>query len=181
MATRETDPCTTPRRLYSIRPDSGYFDVGVTDDGRQVLMGPWLPDLVAVFFDASGNLVGRESRRPGFLHNRGVVVDGSPVEGSVESLDVNDPRTLASIAAWQGELGFQPATIRVRRFHLDNLGVGIADHPDHLVEILSAPRASDADKENARDSLRSWDADGQFVLRWGEEFWLDDAGEVVAS
>jgi hypothetical protein len=39
--------------LYTIRPDQGYFRCGMTGDGRQVLMGLYCPDLVALFFDTA--------------------------------------------------------------------------------------------------------------------------------
>ena len=32
-----------------------------------------------------------------------------------------------------------------------------------------------------RESMRLWDADGQFVLNWGNDYWLDATGEVVSS
>ncbi len=61
-------------RLYPIRPGQGYFDAGMTGDGRQVLMGLYCPDLVAIFFDASGDLISHEARhlefmRPGLAQN----------------------------------------------------------------------------------------------------------------
>jgi hypothetical protein len=169
-----------PRR-YPIQPGQGYFEAGTTGDGRQVLMGLLAPNLVAVFFDGSGVLIGHESRRLAFLQPSGVIVDGEPIEGTLGSCDIFDERIPARITAWQQELPFRPATIRVRRFRLHELGVGIEDHPDHFGWILDDPQSSDEEKDDVRDSMRLWEADGQFVLHWGDDYWLDDTGEVTSS
>ena len=162
-------------RLYPIGPGAGYFDAGVTADGRQVLMGLDCPEVVAVFFDASGGLIGHESRRLEFLPR------GGGKGGADGVYDINDERIPSRVAAWQADLGFRPSLIRVKPFFLDELGIGITDYPDHFGEILVDPAASDAEKDDVRDSIRLWDADGQFVLYWGNDYWLDDSGAVVSS
>lgn len=53
-------------RFYPIQPDQGYFDVGVTGDGRQVLVDLLSPGLVAIFFDHPGGLAIRISPRLSF-------------------------------------------------------------------------------------------------------------------
>jgi hypothetical protein len=45
----------------------------------------------------------------------------------------------------------------------------------------SAVTLSDEERADVRESMQLWDADGQFVLYWGNDYWLDDSGEVVAS
>lgn len=168
-------------RLYPIRPGQGYFDAGMTGDGRQVLMGLYCPDLVAIFFDASGDLISREARHLEFMRPSGVIVDGNPIEGMVRYYDIYDERIPPRIVAWQEELEFRPATIRVKRFFLGGPGIGIEDYPSHFGEILDDPSVSDEEKDDVRDSMRLWDADGQFVLLWGNDYWLDDSGEVTSS
>jgi hypothetical protein len=167
--------------LYEIQPEQGYFDAGMTGDGRQVLMGLYCPDLVAIFFDASGALISHEARRLEFLQRSGVIVDGEPIEGLVGYYDIYDERIPPRIVAWQEELEFRPATIRVKRFFLEELGIGIEHYPSHFGEILDDPGTSDEEKDDVRDSMRHWDADGQFVLHWGNDYWLDDSGEVTSS
>lgn len=167
--------------LYPIQSGQGYFDAGMTGDGRQALMGLHCPDLVAIFFDASGDLISHEARHLEFLQCSGVIVDGEPIDGAVGYYDIYDERIPPRIVAWQEELEFRPATIRVRRFFLGELGIGIEDHPGHFGEILDDPGASDEEKDDVRDSMRLWDADGQFVLHWGSDYWLDDSGEVTSS
>jgi hypothetical protein len=168
-------------RHYPIQPEQRYFDVGMTGAGRQVLMGLYCPDLVAIFFDASGDLISHEARHLEFLQHSSVIVDGEPIEGMVGFYDIYDERIPPRISAWQEELEFRPATIRVKQFFLDELGIGIEDYPSHFGEILDDLGASDEEKADVRESMELWDADGQFVLYWGNDYWLDDSGEVVSS
>ena len=168
-------------QLYPIRPDQGYFSAGMTGDGRQVLMGLHCPDLVAIFFDTPGALLGHEARQLEFLQRSRVLVDGEPIEGLVGVYDIHDERIPPRLAAWQVEMGFKPATIRVNRFAIPGLGIGIEDYPDHFGDILDDPEASDEEKADVRESMRLWDADGQFVLLWGNDYWLAGDGEVVSS
>ena len=175
------EPLRSETRIYSIQPEQGYFDAGVTGDGRQILMGLYCPALVGIFFDAAGKLINHETRHLEFLQASNVVVDGKPIEGLVRNYDIDDKRIAPRMRVWQKELVFRPATIRVMRFFLTELAIGIADYPEYFSEILDDARASDEEKSDVRDSVRHWDADGQFVLRWGNDYWLDRAGEVVSS
>ena len=67
------------------------------------------------------------------------------------------------------------------QFFIPELGIGIEDYPDHFGEILDDPDSSDDEKADVRDSMETWDADGQFVLNWGNDYWLESTGEVVSS
>ena len=78
-------------------------------------------------------------------------------------------------------MGLRPATIKVRKFFARKPYVGIEDYPAHFGEILSDPEAAEEEKDDVRDPMGLWDQDGQFVLQWGNDYWLDDAGEVVSS
>jgi len=69
----------------------------------------------------------------------------------------------------------------VKKFFLKDLYLGIQDYPDHFGEVLSDPAASEAEKDDIRDSMQLWVQTGQFVLWWGNDYWLDDKGEVVSS
>jgi hypothetical protein len=57
----------------------------------------------------------------------------------------------------------------------------LINYPDHFNEILGDPEASDDEKANIRDSMRLWDDAEQFVLIWGNDYWLDGTGKVVSS
>jgi hypothetical protein len=167
--------------LYTIRPDQGYFCCGTTGDGRQVLMGLYCPDLVAFFFNTAGDFLGHESRHLEFLQRNSVIVDGVPIEGLVANYDIYDVRIAPRFRAWQGELDFRDLTIRVKKFSEPILRIGIEDEPDHFGEILEDPNSSEEDKAEVGESIAVWYGDGQFVLFWGNDYWLDATGEVVSS
>lgn len=71
--------------------------------------------------------------------------------------------------------------IKVKKFFTQQPYIGIEDYPSHFGEILSDPQECDEEKSDIRDSMRLWDKDGQFVLQWGNDYWLNDSGRVVSS
>ncbi len=157
-------------RRYPINSHETYFFfAGRTHDKRQVLMGLLCPDLVAFFFDAGGNLLNVEHRPVSFF------------QGVTPPYDIFDERIPALIDEWQVEMGFQPSTIKVKKFFFQELYIGIEDYPSHFGEILSDPQASEEEKSDIRDSMRLWDEERQFVLQWGNDYWIDESGEVVSS
>jgi hypothetical protein len=171
-----------PERLYPIKPDEGhFFYAGIIPGEQQVLMGLFCPDLVAFCFDAAGNLLCVHSRPLPFLRRSDVLVDGQSIEGLVRPYDIYDERIPQQLDAWQRELQFQPQTIRVKKFSLPELGIRIEDYPDYFDEVFADPRADQEEKDHVRAFQREWEAARQFVLWWGNDYWLDDTGEVVAS
>lgn len=155
--------------LYRILPDQEYFHVGTLGDGRQVLMGLLCPDLVAITFDRAGNLLGFDTHPLEFLHPQSGIYN------------IYDERIGPREEAWHRELEFRPATIEVKRFSIDELGVGIDDYPEHFAEVLDEPDQDEDWKAQIRKDKERWEADGQFVLYWGNDYWLDHTGEVVSS
>ena len=157
-------------RRYRIKTHESYgFWTGITPDRSQVLMGLGCPDLIAFFFDTEGNLLHVERRSIEFFRC------------VIPPYDIYDERIPALIDAWKMGMGLQPATIEVKKFFSEEHQIGIDDYPEHFDEILSAPHETEEEKSNVRDSMRLWDADGQFVLLWGNDYWLDKSGEVVSS
>jgi hypothetical protein len=157
-------------RRYPITSHEAYgFWTGVTPDKRQVLMGLLCPNLVAFFFDADGHLLAVEQRLLTFFQ------DVTP------PYNIYDDRIPAAVDAWQREMSLQPVTITVRKFFVHEPYLGVEDYPDHFAEILSDPEEGEGEKEDIRDSMRLWDQAGQFVLQWGNDYWLNDTGEVVSS
>jgi hypothetical protein len=167
---------------YAIKAeDTHCMYSGLTRDGRQVLMGLYYPCVVAVFFDSDGRLMDVHRRQPSYL---------KPQE---DLHDMYNSRITEEALAWQVELGFESAVIRVRKFFVpDNPkfakdpfwtrdGIGIEDYSDHFADILSEPNASAEDKEDVLESLKRWDEEGLFVLWWGNNYWLNKDGEFVAS
>jgi hypothetical protein len=168
--------------VYPIQSHEYYdFQAGMTGDGRSVLMGLLCPYLVAISFDAQGNLREVQRRFLEFLQASGMLVDREPIDGQVRSYNIYDERIPERLAGWQREIGFSPSTIRVKRFFVPDLGVGVQDCPAHFAEILADPDETEEEKDSIRESLREWETDGQFVLLWGNDYWLDSRGEVTSS
>jgi len=139
-------------RRYPINSHAGhFFFAGVTLDKRQVLMGLFCPNLVAFCFDAEGNWLSVEQRPVGFF------------QGVTPPYNIYDERIPALIEKWQADMGFQPATIKVKKFLSQHPYIGIEDYPSHFGEILSDPQECEEEKRDIRDSMRLWDTERQFV------------------
>lgn len=157
-------------RRYAIKSEDAYYlYAGVTPDKRQVLMGLACPNLVAFFFGLEGNLLGTEQRPIPFFQR------------VTPPYDIFDERIPPLIESWKKEMRFRPAKINVMKFFSEEHLIGIEDYPSHFHEILTDPATDDDEKADVRDSMRLWDQDGQFVLQWGNDYWLDASGEVVSS
>ncbi len=168
--------------LYAIQThEDSFFHAGLAGDGRSVLMGLLCPYLVSIFFDAEGNLLEVQKRSLEFLQARGVFVDGEPIEGQVRTYNIYDERIPERLAEWQQSMGVFPSPIRVKRFFLPEIGVGIEDFPDHFTEILADPHETEEEKSSIRESMREWEEGDQFVLFWGNDYWLNGSGEVISS
>jgi hypothetical protein len=156
----------TDERRYTIQPDES-LSTGFTSRSEQVFMGLACPNLIAFHFDHDGNLLRTEQRPVPFF------VGVSP------PYNIYDERISPLIQAWKTELEFGPAAIAVKKFF--SQGIGIEDHPSHLLDILEDPTAGTEEKAEARDSIESWKQRGDFVLWWGDDLWLDQSGQVISS
>ena len=157
-------------RLYAIQPhDYYFFHTGVTPAEEQLLMGLYCPNLIAFRFDVEGNLLGTEQRQVPFF------------QGVTPPYNIYDNRIPPLMETWKNEMRFREATIKVKKFFSREPYIFIEDYPSHFLEILSDPNADEEEKADIRDSMKLWDKDGQFVLQWGNDFWLDETGEVVST
>lgn len=160
-------PFEPAERVFTLAGGEGYFDAGTTSDGRQALMGAFWEQTFALFFDTDGRLL-EYATRP-LLPGR---PSGQPDHGPSRS----------AIEAWQAELGFEPADIRVKRFSCRAAGVGIEDLPSHLEEFLEDPDGfNDEDRVNYPIEIQKWIENGDFVLYWGNDLWLDGNGHVTST
>jgi hypothetical protein len=148
-----------PDHLYALAPQESFWGdaTGFVGDRRQVFMFQDLDGVLVVFFDLAGRL--REVQTRPWID------------------------LITQLPALQEELGFRPATIRVRKFALPDHEVGIEDLPSWHAEFLAHPdRFTLDEQEHHLDFLKNvWDANDQFVFRWGNDYWIDRRGEVVAS
>jgi hypothetical protein len=157
-----------PREFYRLRHDNGYFDAGTVPGGGQVLMAFFWDGLTALFFDAGGNFVEYQVRP----------LPAEPEVHPVSGLPLQTPDFDAAVKqgldAWKVEIGFHAGPIRVRRFEVPELGLGIEDRPWHFEEFLKSPEAEEPDegeREQMWESIRQWEEEGSFVLYWGNDLW----------
>jgi hypothetical protein len=159
-------------RLFAIQGHSDDFFAGVLADGRQVLMGFNVPDLVAYFFSPEGVLLGRDTR----------LLEGEPPRpGGVGPYLTRDPTYRESVrrqvARWQEDLGFRPATIHVRAFTADF--VKVEAMPSRWLEV--DPDEPDEGREEYMRANQEWEAAGDFVLWWDDAYYMSKDGEVVST
>lgn len=150
---------------YLITPmPHAEFEVGHTDDGGQLLIGPTFSDVVAYRFDDKGQLLRRE-RRPWRASAGSDTAGVHWLFGAAEREQVQ-----THIADWQRELGYVPGTLAVERFYDPDFAIGIEDMPRQL----EAPTGTESAEElHERIQLRhAWAQSGRFVFWWGVDYWM---------
>ena len=84
------------------------------------------------------------------------------------------------------EFGFRPALVRVKEFSTDE---GLAVHllPSHYQDYVDNPDSMDEERWGREDLdhypllIQSWIDRGDFVLDWGNDYFMDATGEVNSS
>jgi uncharacterized protein (TIGR02996 family) len=153
---RERDP----ERLYLFQDDE--FLVGFGKELTQFLVLPGLQFARVALFDHAGNLLQTETRPV-------PQADWGDIQGQIARwVEVRD--------AWLEELGYQSATIKVKRFRFAD-GVGINDF-NWWADVFN--RRNDSRRADLNEALEQWLADGQFEFTWGDtNCWLDRHGVVT--
>ena len=156
--------------LFPIRsaPES-YFHAGHMRDGRQALIARSVyGKLVAAICDGAGNLeqvIQEELPSPPVL----------PDSGEVREVDQ---------AYLYRQFGFTPGLIRIKEFRIPDEKFAVYHLPEIYREFLRNPNSPVFDEEERQafpGLIQQWNEDGQFVLVWSNDYWLDSTGEVVAS
>lgn len=159
---RDAEKAARSDRRYPIRSDSNYgFHAGHVPKKRQALIALDVSlNLLVAFFDAKGNFLQVERRNL------------SP------SLNDRDFQKYL-----KKEFGFKPGLIRVKAFLIKPELLAVHAFPSHFQEFLDNPRDGfdAADRDRYPQSIRTWIANKEFVLDWGNDYWLDDNGEVTSS
>jgi hypothetical protein len=150
-----------------------YFYAGQLPDGRQALIAHSVyGQMVAAIFDGGGNMirvVHQELPSPPVL----------PDSGKIREVDEDDFHEYL-----RRKFGFSPGLIRIKEFHIPEEMFAVYHLPQHYREFLENPNRpafDDEEREALPGRIRRWNEWGQFVLEWGNDFWLDSTGEVVAS
>ena len=160
--------------LFPIRsaPDR-YFYAGHLPNGRQALIARSVyGEMVAAIFDGGGNLIEVIQQK---LPSRPVLRDSA----EIREVDEDDFQEYL-----QGAFGFSPGLMRIKEFRIPREMFAVYHLPTLFREFLENPNSPDFDEEDRRglpEVIRRWQEKGQFVLEWGNDFWLDHTGEVVAS
>jgi hypothetical protein len=84
----------------------------------------------------------------------------------------------------QRALRITPGMIRVRAFCLPEAELAVYELPESLQDFQENPGDASVaaeERERLQAFLHVWKDRGQFVLEWGNDYWLDKSGEVVAS
>jgi hypothetical protein len=158
-------------RLYTLRHDQGYFETGLAN-GRQVLLGNTLREIVAHWFDLAGHFLGLE-RFP-------MMVDPPTFPGTTIYRTGSEyhREVGAELAALKGRLGFRPADIRVYAFASDE--AAIADLPGEYEQFLASPESATPEhRECYPGYITAWRAERRFVLDWCVDYWLSADGRVL--
>jgi hypothetical protein len=166
---------TKPSKKYLIRPaEAVSFVTGRTAAEEQVVLGVPGPYVAGVFFNAEGQLLRHDLRHPALQHSPPLAHPGK-VRGAllVHLWDMLDE--------WKAELRLIPNPIRVWQFSVPELGIWIADLPQYLQDY-SDTRDSEIDeavRSELDNQLVEWQQLNKFVLRCGNEYWMNSKGEVT--
>jgi hypothetical protein len=160
--------------LFPIRSEPAYyFYAGHLPGGRQALIARSVYGaLIVAVFDGGGNLVQvihRELPSPPVLRD----------SGEIREVDERDFRKYL-----RREFGYAPGLIRIKEFRLPQEMLAVYHLPQHYREFLEDPNSpvfDDEQRQSFPGLIREWHEEGQFVLEWGNDYWLDSTGEVVAS
>lgn len=160
--------------LFPIHSAPGrYFYAGHLPDGRQALIGRSVyGQLITAIFDRRGNLMQ-------VIHQELPSPQVFPDSDEIREVDEDDFQEYL-----QREFGFSPGLIRIKEFRIPKEMFAVYHLPERYREFLENPSSPDLGEEERQafpDLIRQWNESGQFVLEWGNDFWLDGTGEVVAS
>jgi hypothetical protein len=155
--------------LYPIRTaEHRNWDAGLAGDYQVLMLGEHRR-VLALFFDREGEFLEQQTR-----------AWPRPAQGYRGEFDELWETTCRP---WQQELRYKPATIYVKKFAGPEGEPCITDWAFGHGNFFRKPAELD---EEERDSICRflhdvWLPRGQFVFNWGNDFWLDNTGEVVAS
>jgi hypothetical protein len=163
------------RGHFVIQSEEDYnFVAGQDASGHQVLMGVTPSGLIALFFDKAGRLVDVEYRE---------IPPALPRDEMEATKRMEYERGLWPLLdSWKQELGFEPCSIEIAPFFLDDWQIGIACAPAFWQSFLENPLSipDPSFRERRRAEVDNWRRQGNYVLWWcGKEYWMSGVGEVT--
>jgi len=83
---------------------------------------------------------------------------------------------------WKAGVGFMDKPINICKFYLKDYQIGVAALTNCMQEAVDAPDHFDpVELEMIREEIDRWLETGQFVLDWGNDYYMNKNGEVVCS
>jgi hypothetical protein len=147
-------------QLYAFQDDE--FTAGFGRDRTQLLLYGTDTELRAALFDHAGNLL--STRRRTIRHPKGA------------TWEQRRARRDKVRETWLKKLGYQSATIKVKRFQFDD-GAGVRDFSWWQQAF---DRADHPQREGLDGAIWGWVRDGQFEYNFGgDNVWLDRTGLVT--
>jgi hypothetical protein len=165
------------QRLYNIQshPEYGFY-TGILANQHQALMS----EDVLIEFDTEGNHVQTTYRElPERLWMVGVLkaLNEMPADTAIVQKDNH-----VSLVEWQVQIGFVSRTISVKKFFLSESCTGIDDLPGEYLDFLENPEAFDEEEqEYLPEEIQGWEESRDFVFYWGNDYYMNEAGEVHSS
>lgn len=150
-----------------------YFYAGHLPGGRQVLIGQCVDGYIQMaVFDRDGHFleVLQHDLPTDILTSR-----------AVAGFDVIADKFQEFL---QREFGFVPGLIRVREFRRPADLFGVYRFPQFYQDFLSNPEDpifGEEERQELPSIIEQWKAEGNFVVEWGNDFWLNNKGEAFAS
>jgi hypothetical protein len=153
--------------LFPIRSATErYFYAGHLPHGRQALVArSGYGQLVVAMFDGGGNLtqvIHRELPSPPVLHD----------SNEFREVDNDDFQEYLRC-----EFGFAPGLIRIKAFRIPQEMFAVYHLPEHYQAFLQDPNGSAFGEEERQAFpgwIQQWHEQGQFVLEWGNDYWLNN-------
>lgn len=167
---------STNERLYCIQSEPGHFYAGHLKDGTQAFIGIDYPSLILVEFDAEGNylkIITKEISQESLS-----AIKESLSEPVSESMWLKYTKDWDELDEWANELGFTKGVITVKKFCLPEYEICIQDLPTEYQEMLDSDEEID---EETLEEIREWQKGNEFILVWGQDYYMNEAGEVVST
>jgi hypothetical protein len=147
-------------KLYKVNTAGDCFEPGLSKNGEQVLIGSCSDDVVAVFFNSGGRLLWYEAKPK-------------------ESVLYPDKE----LETWKATIGLAPGAVRIQEFFLEDHYIGITELPKCFREFVNDPSfiPTDSERQEWEADVRKWRQNGQFILCWGREFWMNADGLITST
>jgi hypothetical protein len=149
-----------------------WFHVG-RSEAKQAIMGLLGKKFCVLVFNVEGDLIE--------VQERPLVVVPPPSSRGADELDWLHGLVEREVAQVRKEQDLADEAVRVKRFRLPLLQVGIDDLPNDLQEYIANRDLSSPTEEDLEEALEGWKEESLFVFWWEASFYVDGEGVVTSS